>query len=88
MIVPALVKYFKTANMAITYNSGMVRPIELDIPRQTLLNPDPGAACSVRAATMFRVFDVVCGALAQAIPHDVPAAGSGRAVSFWSRWSI
>ncbi|MDF3014855.1 MAG: hydantoin utilization protein [Thermomicrobiales bacterium] len=78
MIVPALVKYFKTANMAITYNSGMVRPIELDIPRQTLLNPDPGAACGVRAATMFRVFDVVCGALAQAIPHDVPAAGSGQ----------
>ena len=78
MIVPALVKYFKTANMAITYNSGMVRPIALEIPRQTLLNPDPGAACGVRAATMFRVFDVVCGALAQAIPRDVPAAGSGQ----------
>ena len=78
MIVPALVKYFKTANMAITYNSGMVRPIELQIPRQTLLNPDPGAATGVRAATMFRVFDVVCGALAQAIPEEVPAAGSGQ----------
>lgn len=78
MIVPALVKYFKTANMAITYNSGMVRPIELQIPKQTLLNPDPGAATGVRAATMFRVFDVVCGALAQAIPAEVPAAGSGQ----------
>jgi N-methylhydantoinase B len=78
MIVPALVKYFKTANMAITYNSGMVRPIELRIPPRTLLNPDPGAATGVRAATMFRVFDVVCGALAQAIPAEVPAAGSGQ----------
>jgi N-methylhydantoinase B len=78
MIVPALVKYFKTANLALTYNSGMVRPIALKIPRRTLLNPDPGAACGVRAATMFRVFDVVCGALAQAIPRDVPAAGSGQ----------
>ena len=78
MIVPALVKYFKTANMAITYNSGMVRPIELDIPRQTPVESRSWRRLRVRAATMFRVFDVVCGALAQAIPHDVPAAGSGR----------
>jgi N-methylhydantoinase B len=78
MIVPALVKYFKTANQAITYNSGMVRPIELRIPERTLLNPEPGAACGVRAATMFRVFDVVCGALSQAIPNEIPAAGSGQ----------
>ena len=78
MIVPALVKLFKTVNPAITYNSGMVRPIELRIPARTLLNPEPGAACGVRAATMFRVFDVVCGALVQAIPGEVPAAGSGQ----------
>jgi N-methylhydantoinase B len=78
MIVPALVKYLKTANQAITYNSGMVRPIELRIPDHTLLNPQPDAACGVRAATMFRVFDVVSGALCQAVPEQVPAAGSGQ----------
>ena len=78
MIVPALVKYFKTENPHIAYNSGMVRPIRLGIPRGSLLNPEPRAAVGVRAATMFRVFDVVCGALAQARPDRIPAAGSGQ----------
>lgn len=78
MIVPALVKYFKTVNPYLTYNSGMVRPIKLGIPQGSLLNPEPRAAVGVRAATMFRVFDIVCGALAQAIPDQIPAAGSGQ----------
>lgn len=78
MIVPALVKFLKTENPHIAYNSGMVRPIKLGIPRGTLLNPEPRAAVGVRAATMFRVFDVVCGALAQALPDRIPAAGSGQ----------
>ena len=78
MIVPALVKYLKTENPHIAYNSGMVRPIRLGIPRGSLLNPEPRAAVGVRAATMFRVFDVVCGALAQARPDRIPAAGSGQ----------
>jgi N-methylhydantoinase B len=78
MIVPALVKYLKTENPHIAYNSGMVRPIRLGIPRGSLLNPEPRAAVGVRAATMFRFFDVVCGALAQARPDRIPAAGSGQ----------
>jgi N-methylhydantoinase B len=78
MIVPALVKYFKSVEPNLTYNSGMVRPVKVEIPRGTLLNPEPHAASGVRAATMFRVFDVVSGALAQAVPHQVPAAGSGQ----------
>jgi N-methylhydantoinase B len=78
MIVPALVKYFKTVNPFITYNSGMVRPIKLEIPEGSLLNPEPTAAVGTRAATMFRVFDVVCGCLAQAMPYRIPAAGSGQ----------
>lgn len=78
MIVPALVKYFKTVDPHITYNSGMVRAIELGIPEGSLLNPDPHAAVGTRAATMFRVFDVVSACLAQAKPDSVPAAGSGQ----------
>lgn len=78
MIVPALVKYFKTVAPQITYNSGMVRPIRLGIPEGSLLNPEPNAAVGTRAATMFRVFDVVSGCLAQADPGTMPAAGSGQ----------
>lgn len=78
MIVPALVKYFKTVNPFITYNSGMVRPIKLGVPEGSLLNPEATAAVGTRAATMFRVFDVICGCLAQALPDKIPAAGSGQ----------
>ena len=78
MIVPALVKYFKTVNPYLTYNSGMVRPVKLGIPQGSLLNPEPRAAVGVRAATMFRVFDIICGTLAQAVPEQIPAAGSGQ----------
>ena len=78
MIVPALVKYFKTVDPHITYNSGMVRAIELGIPQGSLLNPDPHAAVGTRAATMFRVFDVVSACLAQAARDRIPAAGSGQ----------
>ncbi len=78
MIVPALVKFFKTENKNITYNSGMVRPIALEAPRGCLVNPEPDAAIGVRAATMFRVFDIISGALLQATPERVPTAGSGQ----------
>jgi len=78
MIVPALVKFFKTVNPHITYNSGMVRPVKVGIPEGSLLNPDPQAAVGTRAATMFRVFDVVSACLAQALPDKIPAAGSGQ----------
>src|SRR5690606_31021199 len=40
--------------------------------------PPPRAAVGVRAATMFRVFDCVIGALSQAMPDRMPAAGSGQ----------
>ena len=83
----ALLNYFRTVDPTVPYNSGLVRPIELRIPRGTLLNPEPGAACGVRAATMFRVADLVLGCLTQALPDAVPAAGSGAvAIVLVSTW--
>ena len=72
-----LLNHFRTRDPAIPYNSGLLRPVELRIPAGSLLNPAPGAACGVRAATMFRVLDCVLGCLAQALPSAAPAAGSG-----------
>ncbi len=78
MIVPGIVNYFRSRIPDITYNSGLVRPVRVRIPRGTLLNPEPFAACGARQATLFRVPEVIMGALAQAIPGEIPAAGAGQ----------
>jgi N-methylhydantoinase B len=78
MIVPGIVNYFRSRIPDITYNSGLVRPVRVRIPRGTLLNPEPFAACGARQATLFRVPEVIMGALAQAVPDQIPAAGAGQ----------
>jgi len=78
MIVPGIVNYFRSRIPDITYNSGLIRPVRVNIPRGTLLNPEPFAACGARQATLFRVPEVIMGALAQAVPDEIPAAGAGQ----------
>lgn len=77
MVVLALVNYFCTIDRGIPYNSGLVRPIELDLPEGSVVNPGPTAACGVRATVFFRIMDCVLGCLAQALPGQIPAASSG-----------
>lgn len=72
-----LVTYIRSRDPACPLNSGMVRPISVNVPRGTLLNPEPGASCSVRFVTAERVLDVVMGALARAGAPMIPAAGGG-----------
>jgi len=72
-----ILNFFRTLDPDVPYNSGLVRPIELRIPRGTLLNPEPGAAYGVRAASMFRVLDNLHGCLTQALPSVIPAASNG-----------
>ena len=78
MLVPGLVNYFRSRMPDITYNSGMVRPVDVVAPRGSLLNPEPRAPVGARQATMFRVPDVILGALSQAVPDQVPACGGGQ----------
>jgi N-methylhydantoinase B len=73
----ALLNYFRTMDPGAPYNSGLTRPIDIQIPRGTLINPEPEAAYGVRAATMFRVMDLLMGCMAQALPEIMPAAGAG-----------
>jgi len=47
-------------------------------PKGSLLNPLPGVATGVRHATGYRVSDAVLGALSQAVPRQIPAAGAGQ----------
>ncbi|HZU18150.1 MAG TPA: hydantoinase B/oxoprolinase family protein [Candidatus Dormibacteraeota bacterium] len=77
MVCFPILNFFRTLDPEVPYNSGLVRPIELKIPRGTIMNPEPGAAYGVRAATMFRVLDILNGCLTQALPEIIPAASSG-----------
>jgi N-methylhydantoinase B len=79
MLVPTLVRYFRTLDPAIPWNAGMVRMVKTHTPAGSLLNPQPPAAVGVRAATFIRIMDVVLGALGQAQPDRLPAAGAGQA---------
>ncbi|MPZ89518.1 MAG: hydantoinase B/oxoprolinase family protein, partial [Nitriliruptorales bacterium] len=78
LLVLAIVNYLRTVQPRVVYNSGLVRPVKLAVPRGTLLNPEPMAPCGARQATFFRVADVVLGALAVALPDRMPAAGCGQ----------
>jgi len=80
-LVRAFIDYFRTLNPNITYNNGLTRPIHLvpPIPKGSLLNPEPTVAFGTRAATFFKVYDIVWGCLAQAVPEKAIACGAGQA---------
>lgn len=59
-------------------NGGCYRPISLHAPEGTIVNARPPAAVAAgNVETSQRVADVLLGALAQAAPDRVPAAGQG-----------
>jgi N-methylhydantoinase B len=63
-------------DLSIPNNAGYFRPIKVIAPEGTIVNPRPPAAVAARGITGIRIADTVFGALAQAVPHLIPAAGS------------
>ena len=58
--------------------AGAFRAIALSAPEGSLLNAQrPAAVAAGNVETSTRVVDVICGALAQAIPEQIPAASHG-----------
>ena len=57
-------------------NDGAFRPVRIEAPEGSFLNPRPPAGGGPRALFCYRIFDAVIGALAPALPHRVTAAGS------------
>lgn len=78
MIVIGLVNYFRTIEPHIPYNSGLVRPLNVIAPKGSIVNPEPPAACGVRAATQFRILDMTMAVLGRVAPRIIPAAGAGQ----------
>jgi N-methylhydantoinase B len=58
-------------------NAGVFRCIEVTAPEGSVLNPISPAPVAARALTGYRVMDAMFGALAQIVPHIMPAAGEG-----------
>ncbi len=57
-------------------NAGALRPFQVEAPEGCFLNPRRPAGGGPRAAICSRVFEVVLGALAAALPESVTAANS------------
>ncbi len=60
---------------------GYMRPIHVIAPVGTIVNPRFPAACNARGIVGFRAIDTLMGALSQAAPQRVYAAGEGGATN-------
>ena len=58
-------------------NGGCFRPLHLDLPEATVVNPRAPAPVNGRTITMKRIADTLLGALVQAMPGRIPAAPCG-----------
>jgi N-methylhydantoinase B len=58
-------------------NGGCFRPLHIDLPEATVVNPRAPAPVNGRTITMKRITDALLGALVQAMPERIPAAPCG-----------
>ncbi len=77
-VVLGVVNFLRTSDRALPLNRGILRSVSVKIPEGSFLNPTPFVATGVRHATGYRVSDAVLGALSQAVPERIPAAGAGQ----------
>jgi N-methylhydantoinase B len=59
-------------------NGGCFRPISLNLPEGSIVNPREPAPVNSRTATIKRVSGTILAAFAQAVPERVPADSSGE----------
>jgi N-methylhydantoinase B len=75
-----IMHYVTTHDPSVPLNAGIFDSVTVEVPRGTVLNPEFPAATGVRAASAYRCNDAVTGALALAVPEDVPAPSGGAMV--------
>ena len=81
-----ILNFIHGIDKSIPLNRGILRPVKVDIPEGTVLNPEPLAACGIRFVSAVRVMEMIFGALSLATDREdapeevrgtVPTAGSG-----------
>lgn len=75
----AIFGYFRTMDPAIPINGGLIRPIKITAPSGSIVNAEFPAACGVRYAVNQLNYGILQAVLAQALPGQIPAAGSAQA---------
>ena len=76
-LAQGLINFVLTRNPSAPLTGGIMRPIRTVAPPGSIVNPHFPAAVGTRYATVIRLYNVVLGALAQALPGEIPAAGCG-----------
>ena len=61
-------------------NAGCFRPITLELPKGSIVNPVEPAPVNARTATIKRITGCILGALKEVLPDRVPADSSGELV--------
>jgi len=59
-------------------NGGCFRPVELRLPKGTIVNPEEPAPVNARTSTIKRITTCMIGALAPVLPDKVPASSAGE----------
>jgi N-methylhydantoinase B/oxoprolinase/acetone carboxylase alpha subunit len=59
-------------------NGGCFRPVQLKLPKGSIVNPEEPAPVNARTATIKRITGCMIGALAPVMPGKVPAAPAGE----------
>jgi N-methylhydantoinase B/oxoprolinase/acetone carboxylase alpha subunit len=59
-------------------NGGCFRPVELRLPKGTVVNPEEPAPVNARTSTIKRITTCMIGALAPVLPDMIPAASAGE----------
>jgi N-methylhydantoinase B len=77
-LAQGIINYLLSEDPHLPLTGGLMRAVRTIAPRGTVVNPELPAAVGVRYATVIRLYNVVLGALAQAVPEKVPAAGAGQ----------
>ena len=72
--------YVITHDPSAPLNAGLLDSVSVTVPEGSVLNPQFPAATGVRHAAGYRLNDAVVGALAQAVPQDVPCPSGGTMV--------
>jgi N-methylhydantoinase B len=82
-VIYGLVNFLRTVDPTMPSNAGILRPISVEIPAGSVLNPAPGAAIGARMGTVVRTMEATYGALAH-VTDVVPAASGDRTLVFIS----
>lgn len=73
----SLINFVVSESEGMHLNAGILRCIDLLLPKHSVVNASFPAACGMRYLTAMRASDAILGALAQAVPEKVPAPGAG-----------